>query len=131
MRATLWLISLFILMVPSSSYYCDTGAVTRHDAWESVLYHFPERFDAGADGYAGVSDCGAIGDELRLWAGGRWWTLKVADCLNANHAEDHASAWSGWVADVDGRVWAVAGLSNRPQFALVCASSIASISAAE
>lgn len=61
---------------------------------------FPERLDAEADGYIALADCNEIGQRKRLFFGGRWWRVVVADCL----AQDTTPA-PEWLVDVDYRIW--------------------------
>lgn len=79
---------------------CDVGNATLHTAWASVFYHFPERIDFDVDGYIATADCSDIGEERQLYFGGRWWRVKISDCLNRNDTPS-----DGWLVDVDYRIW--------------------------
>jgi len=96
---------------------CVAGEATLHNAWAGVFAHFPERLDEAVDGYVAVADCGEMGRYKRLYLGGRWFRVRVADCRNP---ADEATM--EWLVDVDYRLWwlvfAKEGL--RPRRAILC-----------
>ena len=96
---------------------CVGGEATLHNAWASVFANFPARIDPEADGYIAVRDCGEMGQRKRLFFGGRWWDVRVADCLATNDA-----APASWAVDVDYRLWWQAyphrAITQRP--AIIC-----------
>lgn len=104
---------------------CETGLVTRHDAFYSmVLQVFPERAQPGAHGYVGVADCSMMGELATLWLGGYSFDVVVADCLNRTQKASHDALWGDtWLADVDRKIWIESGVANRPVLGALCYAS--------
>ncbi len=94
---------------------CERGEATLHMAWGEVFWHYPERLDPAVDGYIAVNDCGEMGEYRRLWFGGRWWRVKVADCRNPADP-----VGEGWLVDVDYRIWFLAQEPVTPREVVLC-----------
>jgi hypothetical protein len=91
---------------------CRELTARRHDAWESVFAHFPERVDLSADGYIATT-CDELGERFRLYVNGYTYNVVVADCLNREQEQYEA-------LDIDYRLWRHAGLPNAPSAVILC-----------
>jgi hypothetical protein len=94
---------------------CEVGDATLHRAWDAVFASFPDRLTDDAEGYIAVTDCSQMGQLRRLWMGGRWWRVRIADCRNPKHA-----AVPGWLVDVDSRIWAATHTPITPTKIVLC-----------
>jgi hypothetical protein len=91
------------------------GRAPLHKAWDGVFQHFPERLTNDVHGYIATADCNEMGERKRLYFGGRWWDVAVADCLERSRTPQ-----PDWLVDVDSRIWYAAGAPMRPVLAVVC-----------
>lgn len=107
---------------PNSGEVCQSGFVTRHDAfYSSVLQVFPNRAVPGVDGYFATRDCSMLGMRGILYLNGQQFDVVVADCTNQNHIKDSTLLWKGkYLGDVDRKNWIEAKAPNRPIEADIC-----------
>ena len=100
---------------------CRTGVLSEHRNFESVFWHFPDRLAPDVHGYIATANCTEMGDRLTLVVGDRYYSVVVADCLNAEHRIAHTKLWRGrWLADVDEFLYSAARLKPNGNIGSLC-----------
>ncbi len=105
-----------LLVITPMQTDCRNGLATRHDAWESVFSHFPDRLRSDVHGYIALQDCGEMGSIYTIRLGEKTYRVAVADCRNRSLAP----RTDNWLVDLDGRLWWAADLPNKPVEVRLC-----------
>ena len=130
----LWLIAIVLALVAVMLYQvgrvqartpdeleCRSGVLSEHRNFESVFWHFPDRLAPDVHGYVATYDCAEIGERYTLAIGAQYYSVVVADCLNADHQDEHQTLWRGrWLADVDEFLYSAARIKQNGNIGSLC-----------
>ena len=114
MRSNLLFVLLFLSLYRPLD--CRQVLATRHEAWESVFYHFPERQRGDVDGYIATDDCNEMGKTYLLSTGKEVFFVAVADCRNRQLPRRQGQEQ----VDIADWLWWEADLPNRPTPVYLC-----------
>lgn len=100
----------------SAKHTCRNVIATRHQAWDGVFQHFPERLRSDVHGYIATDDCTLMGKVYDLSLGDAIYRVAVADCRNRSLPARKGQEQ----IDLDSRIWWAADFPNAPTPVLIC-----------